>query len=47
MMFLSIGVHNFDIEDRYEWSTPLIRILLLGGSAVCVLGAIRYFILSI
>lgn len=45
MMVLSVGVHNLDIEDRYEWSTPVIRILLFGGSALCVVGAIQFFVI--
>lgn len=40
MMLLSVAVHNFDIKDRYDWTTPTIRILVFGGSIVTVVGII-------
>ena len=43
MMVLGLAVYNIDPNEKYDITTPTVRILLFGGSAIIVIGSIRMF----
>lgn len=43
MMVLAIAIYNLEPFVRDEITIPVVRILLFGGSAVTVIGAIKLF----